>query len=300
VRRRVIALFALATFACTAPPAEAYGRARLLFTLQDEMITESSGVASSSRSSSVLFTHNDSGDVPRFFAIGKRGETLATYMVVGAASVDWEDMARGPGTDGKPALHLGDIGDNGRSRPFISVYEVAEPTVDEAAQSIPIPVTTTAVRRMKYEDGPRDAETLFVHPRSRELGIVSKEPNGESGVYVAGPPDGTGVSTLERVATISFRRIARPYRRSDFDRTSRLQSTGGDISSDGRRLVVRTYIEAFEWRIAKGLTAGLRRAPLRIPLPRTTQGEAIAYTRDGRSLVTTSEQLPAPVHLIPG
>jgi hypothetical protein len=300
VRRRVLAFLVVAALALTTPHANAYGRARLLFNLQDETIAESSGVASYSKSSSVLFTHNDSGDGPRFFAIGPKGETLATFAVLGAVSVDWEDMARGPGSDGKPALYFGDIGDNGRSRPFISVYEVAEPKIGETAQSMPIPVMTTVVRRMQYEDGPRDAETLFVHPRSRELGIVSKELNGDSGVYIAGPPDGTGLSTLERVATISFRRIARPYRRGDFDRASRLQTTGGDISADGRRLVVRTYVEAFEWRIAKGLTAGLHRTPLRIPLPRTTQGEAIAYTRDGRSLVTTSEQLPAPVHLIPG
>jgi hypothetical protein len=150
-----------------------------------------------------------------------------------------------------------------------------------------------------YEDGPHDAETLFVHPKNGTLGIVTKSADGESGVYVASKPNELGVAILQRVATISFRRIARPHRKTDFGPESRLQTTGGDMSPDGKRLVVRTYVEAFEWNVSKGLAAGLKRPPLRIPLPRTNQGEAIAYTRDGRSLVTTTEQIPSPVHLIP-
>ncbi len=296
-------LFLLILVLVMLTPAQAsagYGRARLLFNLQDPTITESSGVASYSKSSSILWTHNDSGDVPRFFAIGPKGQTLASYFVAGAISVDWEDMARGPALDGSPALHFGDIGDNAQNRPLIGVYQVPEPTVASSPQTLPIPVRFSAARFLRYEDGPRDAESLFVHPRTRELGIVSKAANGESGVYIAGSPDGLGISILDRVATISFRKIARPFRRSDFGPESRLQTTGADISRDGRRFVVRTYVEAFEWDISKGLAAGLNKAPLRIPLPRTNQGEAIAYTRDGRSLVTTTEQVPAPVHLIPG
>lgn len=105
---------------------------------------------------------------------------------------------------------------------------------------------------------------------------------------------------LRRVATISFKNIARPAHPKDFSPSSRLQTTGGEFSPDGRRLVIRTYIEAFEWDVARGLEAGLKQPPTRIPLPRTAQREAIAYTRDGLSLVTTSGQLPAPVHLVPG
>ncbi|MGH2757994.1 MAG: hypothetical protein ACRDKJ_00355, partial [Actinomycetota bacterium] len=147
MRRRILAFFVLATLALDAQGAEAYGRARLLFNLQDETIGESSGVASYSRSSAVLFTHNDSGDGPRFFAIGKRGETLATYVVLGAVSADWEDMARGPGGDGEPALYFGDIGDNFRSRPFVTVYEVPEPTL--APEPLPVPVRFASVRRLQ-------------------------------------------------------------------------------------------------------------------------------------------------------
>jgi hypothetical protein len=294
----------LLAFVAGGPASAGYGRARLLYYLADARITESSGVASSSKSRAVMFTHNDSGDLARFFAIGPKGQTVATYTFLnGYTAIDWEDMARGPGIDKKPALFFGDIGDNAASRPFVTVYEVPEPEVDfsDTTENLEIGLEAPdSARRLMYEDGPHDAETLFVHPKTGAIGIVTKLADGESGVYVAGEPGENGFATLEKVATISFKKIARPYRRTDFGPESRLQATGGDISPDGKRMVVRTYVEAFEWNIANGLAKGFKRAPIRIPLPRTNQGEAICYTRDGRALVTTSEQRPAPVHLVPG
>jgi hypothetical protein len=142
-----------------------------------------------------------------------------------------------------------------------------------------------------YPDGQHDAETFIVHPKTGQLIVVTKDPAGKSGVYVA---SGTGLMT--KTADIDFTTIARPERESDFDGTSRLSTTGGDISPDGKRLVIRTYVEAFEWDISKGIAAGLKAKPTRIALPFTRQGEAIAYSRDGSALITTSEQLPAPVH----
>lgn len=87
--------------------------------LQDPRITESSGVAAGP---GVLWTHNDSGDSARFFALDRRCRTLATYSVVGARATDWEDMARGAG-----ALWFGDIGDNASTRSGVVVYRVPEP-----------------------------------------------------------------------------------------------------------------------------------------------------------------------------
>lgn len=107
------------------------------------------------------------------------------------------------------------------------------------------------------------------------------------------------VALVTRVATIRFDKIARPFQKGDYDATSRLSATGGEVSRDGKRLVVRTYVEAFQWDISQGLVAGLKKTPVRIPLPRTKQGEAIAYAGDDVSLVTTTEQLPSPVHLVP-
>lgn len=301
--KRLLALcIALATFLPAASAQAGFAPARLLFFLKDARINESSGVAAYSRSSKVLFTHNDSGDTPRFFAIGPRGQTLATYDVVGAGAADWEDMA----TSGR-TLFFGDIGDNFHARPFVTVYSVPEPVVDLKHSGISAAVQQTFARMLVYEDGPHDAETLLFIQKTRAIGIVTKEPDGRSGVYIeqnmsaAGldPLFGIGVAVLHRIATIDLSKIARPYQESDFDPTSRLLATAGEISRDGHRLVVRTYVEAFEWDISRGLARGLKTAPVRIKLPRTSQGEAVAYAHDDRSLVTTSELSPTPVHLVP-
>ena len=302
MKRLFVACLVLVAFA-PAPVAQArYARAVLLFNLQDPVITESSGVASSSYSNDVIFTHNDSGDYSRFFAIGPKGRTIGTYSVVGAGFADWEDMVRGPAPGGGSVLWFADIGDNYApqpTRPFVTLYAVAEPRVDPKTPAGDVAVPVTDFGDFVYEDGPHNSETLLVHPKTGDLVTVGKEPSGDSGVFVAEPVI-PGINVFRRVATIPFSKLARPRQPTDFDATSRLLTTGGDISPDGRRLVIRTYVEAFEWDISKGLVAGLRRKPARIPLPFTKQGEAIGYTRDGRSLITTSEQLPAPVHLIRG
>ncbi|MGQ0805385.1 MAG: hypothetical protein ACT4PI_16170 [Actinomycetota bacterium] len=66
--------------------------------------------------------------------------------------------------------------------------------------------------------------------------------------------------------------------------------TAGDLSPNGKRLVLRNYTEAFEWRVRHGdLGGAITAEPTVIPLPPTPQGEAIAYTSDGDALITTTE-----------
>lgn len=263
-----------------APHARAdYAAPELLFNFQDLFIAESSGVASSSRWDDVLYTHNDSGDVARFFAVGPAGETLSDTFVVGRAS-DWEDMARGPGSGGASALYFGDIGDNESTRLSIMVYEVPEPEILlRFGAAVP-----SSIRLLQYEDGPHNAETLLADPADGTLYIVTKDESGRSGLYRA---EG---GVMRRAAEIRFEELG----------ATNLFTTGGDISPRRDRLVVRTYAEAFEWTIAPGesIASAVGRPPARIPLAPTTRGgEAISYTRDGSSLVTTTEGRFTPVHL---
>src|SRR4029453_18052009 len=61
-------------------------------------VTEASGLANSGNNPGIYWTHNDSGDSARFFAVdGSTGGVAAAYELVGASAVDWEDMALGPG-----------------------------------------------------------------------------------------------------------------------------------------------------------------------------------------------------------
>ena len=111
--------------------AAAYHEPEAYFTLRDPEITESSGIAASARADDLFFTHNDSGDTARFFAVDDHGCTQAVFDLAdrGTIAIDWEDMARGPKIDGKPTLFLADIGDNFAARPNVVVYRVVEPKV---------------------------------------------------------------------------------------------------------------------------------------------------------------------------
>ncbi|HVF76360.1 MAG TPA: hypothetical protein VM938_15095 [Acidimicrobiales bacterium] len=259
----------------------AYAPATELCRLQDPAIDESSGVAAST----VLWTHNDSGDGPRFYAVDDdTGATLGTFTVDKARAEDWEDMARGLTADGRSALFFADIGDNFGRRPAVVVYEVAEPADPRAGGVVPL----VARHELRYDDGSHDAETLLVDPRTRALVVVTKDRQGVSGVYRA------EAGVLRRAGEIRFDRLVR--RAGTYAKAA----TAGDVAPDGRRVVVRTPFEAFEWEVGDDLVAAFARTPQRIALPRTDQGEAIAYTRDGRSLVTTTEGAGSVVHVVRG
>src|SRR4051794_17862577 len=155
--------------------------AHVAFRWRDQRIAESSGLAAATREPGVWFTHNDSGDAARFFAVGADGRTLATYRVAGATAVDWEDMAAAPAADGTPTLWLADIGDNDAARPSITVYAVPEPRVRRGEDRT---LPTTAYR-LRYPDGPHDAETLLVDPVRHRAYVVTKTLAGRSAAYAA-------------------------------------------------------------------------------------------------------------------
>jgi hypothetical protein len=229
--------------------------------LTDPAIAESSGAARAPEPA-WIYTHNDSGDGARFFAVDRTCRTIGTWRLRSVAAVDWEDMATGPGA----TLWFGDIGDNRSSRDHVSLYRV-----DGA--SLPASGATVASTRvdLRYDDGPHDAETLLVHPTDGRVWVVTKSLDGEAGVYAAD----LGAGTLHRVAAL------------DLDLGG---ATGGDISPDGGKVVIRTYLAAYEWRVTGGdvvgaLTSGRSASTA---LVTSEQGEGIAYVDDD-SLVTTAE-----------
>jgi hypothetical protein len=291
--RRVVTVLVGLVVALVASTADvrAYQPGTQLFTFQDGRITESSGVASASYRDDLIYTHNDSGDTPRFFAVDFTGATVGHYRIGNAKAVDWEDMARGPHSNGSPgsSLYFGDIGNNFRNRGVLSVYEVDEPVVGVTGEWLPL----RRVFKLHYKDIRHDAEALLVNPVTRELLVVAKEFHGVSNVYVANG------NVLRSVAKVPIAALMTRSPDAINGPLSGTQVTGGDISPDGSKLVLRTYLEAFEWPlIGNDYKASLAASPTKIALPKTQQGEAIAYARDGLSLLVTSEGTHAPVHRI--
>ncbi|MFL6139794.1 MAG: hypothetical protein ACJ74O_18625 [Frankiaceae bacterium] len=287
--RLAAALAVLPAVLGAAAPTVVTEPAHAAFRWRDPRIAESSGLAAASRESGVWFTHNDSGDVARFFAVGPTGLTLATYRLGGATAVDCEDMAVAPAADGTPTVWLADIGDNDQQRSSITVHAAREPLVDRAATGRELIVRATAYR-LRYPDGPHDAETLLADPVRHRLYVVTKTFAGTSAAYVAPAQlSASGTATLARVALLRWPLTG--TRGGPVGPLGSLAATGGSVAPDGRALVIRTYTDAYFWAVgAGGIAAALRRPPdARVALPAQPQGEGIAFARDGRSVLVGSE-----------
>lgn len=270
--RPLCCLAAAVTCWVAAAPAAAAGadQPRLLLRLSDRRIAESSGLAASTVHPGVLYTHNDSGDSARFFAVGAGGRVVATYDLTGARARDWEAVAAGPGPGGRPTLWLGDLGDNlGGTWPEVYVFAVREPR-----RLVSGPVRW-ARYRLRYADGPRDAEALLVDPRTGRLYVVSKRAGG-AGVYAA-------PAHLRRTRVNLLRRVggAPPL------------VTDGSFSPDGSRVALRDYVEAYVYDRPGGPEVA------RLTLPLQQQGESLTWSSDGQQLLVGSEGGDSGVWAVP-
>jgi len=268
------------------PAQSSYESAQQIGTITDRRLDEVSGITASRRTDGVWWVHNDSGDLPRIFAVNSSGRLLGIYRVVGAINVDWEDIASGPGADGGPALYIADIGDNENRRDAVVVYRVKEPDISSSGE--PAQTESAEPFQFRYPDGAHNAEALIVDPGSGRIYVITKTQSHSCNVYRSpwplklGEPMTFEPMTGAAVATISQWRLV----------------TGAAASPDGRRVAIRTYFSAFELLRApgKGFESVFDSSPSSISLPLEQQGEAISYTRDAKYLVTTSEKLPAPIH----
>lgn len=263
----------------------------VLFHLQNPQIDEASGIARGVRSSDVYYVQNDSGDRARFFAIDRRtGATRAVYVVPGARNVDWEDIAVARDARGTSSVWIADIGDNGARRPQITVYRVDEPVVPRGSNPGEHGTALPDIWRLRYPGGPRDAEALLVDPITHHAYIVTKSFTGTSEVYaVPLSPQGGRVQTLRTVTTLGVPGIISGPRQ--------LAITGGVISQDGGRLVLRTYTDAYEWPLRHGdVASALRAQPESIALPEQPQGEGV--TIDGSTIVIDSEGVGTAVYSV--
>jgi hypothetical protein len=276
---------AFATLAVSAVAAAAYAPPEQVGTITAKALPEVSGMTAASVVPGGWWVVNDSGHTPDLHLIGANGRLLATVPVRGAANGDWEDLASIPGPAGRRVLFVGDIGDNAHVRNDLVVYRVPEPA--RGARG----ATATALP-FRYPDGRHNAEALFVDPAASRIYVVTKREETATALYRFPLPLRPGRRvTLERVGGASAKGIAQLP-----------AVTGAALSSDGTRLAIRTYWEAFEWRRnpRARFESLFKVTPANVTLALERQGESIAYTSDGTALVTTSEQLPAPLWRLNG
>jgi hypothetical protein len=281
---RVVALaLALTGLSCGAPvQSSQFGAVQECGIVQTPLITEASGIVASRKNAGVIWVHNDSGDAPRLFALDTKANLLGVCTVVGAQARDWEDIAVGPGPDPNVQyLYIGDIGDNNARRRSVQVYRILEPDLDPTQPFGEIRSSPSDVIELTYPDGARDAETLLVDPLTRDIYVITKR-ELFSRVYRAAWPQSTIAPTpLERVALLPW-----PF------------ATGGDVSTDGRQVIVRGLYNASLWVRPEGepLWRAFQGRQIGLPLASEPQGEAITFDSTGRGYFTLSEKAKARLY----
>lgn len=290
------ALIAAVTVAC-GPAGEAeqsaaeQPRFELAARLTDRALDEASGLQAGADGQ--FYLHNDEGTT---LFVARDGVRLTALQVQNASNRDWEDLARVPGPQG-PLLVIGDIGDNHARRKDVSLYFLPEPGATAAA-----PVVTHRVR-VRYPDGPRDAESLAWDAHGGRLLILTKrdQPPRLYGV----PLDLALWKTELEAEFLGEMPGLRPPARRDLALNPLRgawvsQPTGMDISPDGRRAAVITYrsLYLFTRGENQGWPEAFGGTPLEIVGPPGTQDEGVGFSADGRYVYVTSEGVPAPLYRI--
>ncbi len=259
-------------------------------TIKSKDISESSGVAVSRCQTDVLWTHNDSGNDNSIFAISPSGDVLGTFHVHGVKNVDWEDIATYKDPSGKCFVYIGEIGDNDAKRPEHQVYRISEPTVGSGAadsgKKDAVETETPQTVRFRYSDENQNAETLMVQPQTGDIYVATKRKSGASRVYKIKPTFDGDVQTAEKVGEISVPSVPNGL------------LTGGDISPDGKHVILCDYTQGYELILPDGAANFddiWRQTPEPVDLGKRPHGEGVGYNAAGTAVYATSEEENAPI-----
>jgi len=268
------------------PGAEEYAAPERVGSIRDDRLEEVSGIVPVTGKPGCFWVHNDSGDKARIFAIHETGRILARAKVRGAEAKDWEDIADGP-APGRSGTHLyiGDIGNNKLDRKELTVYRVPQPAFEpppEGAEPVEIETGPAEAIRMRYPEKPFDCEALVVHPATSRIYLITKS-------LFRARVFSCEASPAERPHVLVEEAVFEP----------RFLVTAADLSADGRRLLIRTYLGVEEYRLPEGKPFVEIFAAPRRDLPKARweiQGEAICYDHDDRDYLTVNEGKPLLIH----
>ncbi|TDO49072.1 hypothetical protein EV643_10641 [Kribbella sp. VKM Ac-2527] len=227
-----------------------------LFTIRDDRVDESSGLAKSQKYEGIWWTVNDSGDTARVFGINANGKVKAV-LSFNAPVRDVEAIS----VDREGTIYIADIGDNRSTRETIEVYTIPEPAELADEENV-------KYRRydFEYPDGAHDAETLLIAPETNQMYFVTKVKSGKGGFYAA-PEEASrqGTNELTKLA----------------DAPAGI--TDGTFMPDGQRVVLRTYLDiaTVAWG-AKPAVVGRAAMPL-------AQGESVAVGTTTNTVLVGSE-----------
>jgi hypothetical protein len=262
-------------------------------------VTGASGLGADPKDGSFYVMNDGVDGSPRragkIYKVGPTCQVLATIAGPRAWTPrDPEDMF--VATDG--LIWIADIGDNRSNRPSVAFIQIPQTGIGN-------------MYRFTYPDGKHDAEALLVD-RNGQPYIVTKDfLNGNAGIYTPAAgmnalvSEHEGPQKLKKAGTVSFKPT--DTQGGPLDELKGVQSaaqvavTGGAVSQDGTRVVLRTYTDAYEWfapdfNVIKAITTTPSH---RIPLPGEHKGEGIAYSPDNKQIYVLGDEKNPQILSVP-
>lgn len=236
--------------------------------LQDTTLKESSGLAYSINHPDLLYTHEDSKCSNKITILNTTGKTIGSIWLEGLKNRDWEDIAVARSiVDSTAYIYVANIGDNSRKYEEVEIYRFPEPILP----AMDIKVVPEQMK-IRYPNGPVNAETILVDHNSNDIWIVSKEVRGATLYKVSWNPSEVN--------------IAQPMLRMPFEKI-----TAGDISKDGTKIILRSRTSIYFWNKAAETTVqeAMALMPVVIPHRKENQSEGIAFHPQGKGFYTSTE-----------
>lgn len=293
-------LFALATgLACDAARPQTPG-VQQTGTIRDPAAGEISGIAPSLRQPDAFWAVNDSDNPPVLYLIGLDGVLRETWTVEDVVNDDWEDLGW-MRRRGESFLFIADVGDNGANRNFVRIHLIRSEDLSADESPEPLKVHPVYTFVFIYTDGARDCEAVSYDSEKDRFLLVSKRTKPPV-VYAlpVHPIEKRGLRKAVRIAGLAgFPNPAdmeNPIQAVLADRA--MQPTAMDFSPVLDRAAVLTYGPLLVYSRPVGTadwTAALRTNPEHISLPFMRQSESVCFSEDGKFLIVTTENLPAPI-----
>lgn len=254
------------------------GAGTVLCTITDARLVELSGLGATANGYVAINDSSDQLDRKRIFFLDKSCRVTQAKRYSGGGPRDTEDLAIG--ADG--TIWIADTGDTqgNPSRETIALWKLA-PGAESAT-----------LFRLTYPDKPHDAEALLLGPNDSPI-IVTKD-GTVSGLYTPTGPLAAGQTTPTR--KVGEFKPVRTGTSTSLGIVGQVLVTGGATAPNRKKVVLRTYSDAYEWDVADGdvVKAITTSKPRITPLPDEPWGESIAYTPDGNHYLTVSETIDQP------
>jgi len=244
----------------------------------DSALEEISGI-DYSKQHNIIWCNNDSDGKPIIYGINLTGELVCELKLEGVKNRDWEDLSYGE-IDGKYYIFVGDIGDNDKKYDSKFIYYFEEPSIitDE------IIIKDVKQIEFNYPTDNFDSECLMFDHLSKDLVIITKREINEKVFAINYPYINDKLVTAEYKTEVQI-----GIKNNQLSRV-----TGGDISDDGKFILIKNYSTVFYWERGENLYSTINKIGQKISnyiLAGEPQGESICWDSEINGFYTSSEKL---------